>query len=94
MGVLAALGARPTLIFLAFYRDLASVAALSSVVGYGLGLVFTRLLATQVLNMSLALATTQLGAATLLPLCVMVSAAIPAWKASRMEPAQLLFRRG
>lgn len=93
LGIHAALGASRSRMFIESTRDLIRVACLSVISGAGLGLTLLRLLSARLTSIELEAWPVMLGAAVALPMALALAALPPAWRASRMEPANLLRAR-
>jgi ABC-type antimicrobial peptide transport system permease subunit len=90
IGVRIALGAERSRVVRMVLGDVAKIVALGVVVGVGLSVVATRLVASFVYEVSRNDPLTLAGSALILALVGLIAAAIPAWRASRLDPVAAL----
>ncbi len=90
IGVRIALGAERSRVIRMVLGDVAKIVALGVVVGIGLSVVATRLVASFIYDVSRNDPVTLGGSAVLLALVGLIAAAIPAWRASRLDPVAAL----
>ena len=90
IGVRSALGASRRDIMGLILRQGLRLTTLGVVVGIGGALLATRLLATQLFGVSHVDPLTYVGVVVLLTLTSIVASALPAWRASRVDPVTAL----
>ena len=90
IGVRVALGAAPPLVMRLFLREGAILIVSGLVLGVGIALPVTRLMQKLVFDVSTTDPWTYLGVATLLLAVGVLTSAIPAWRAARINPVTAL----